>query len=365
MSKKDAKDTRWKSEIAREERKARLESLKSGDGGKKPIKTRSIKGRVIGVILVLVVVVGLVGWYLVGSGILHRRVTAMTINGEKITPVELNYYMSTLASNYMQLDLFSDKGQVWLAEASPLPEYATNREYLMGLAADQLATDVVFASEARKENFTVSADDQQVVDGFFEQVNNMAAENKVDPNLILVQRFGSGANEASLRPLLERIVLVSSFQKAKLESYDYTPDELAAFYEADKDAIDRVTYRTYTFRADSAEDATEDEKQADVDKAIADAYEALAAINDEDSFQTVLLDLVPAEERPGLEVDPDATLVEDGQQMSILPDVGAWLFDETRKAGDKTVIETASGGQLLYFIERARPRKTYTTFDTS
>ena len=111
MSKKDAKDTRWKSEIAREERKARLESLKSGDGGKQPIKTRSIKGR------------GYRGYpctrrrcwtcRLVSrrAGILHRRVTAMTINGEKITPVELNYYMSTLASNYMQLDLFRIKGK--------------------------------------------------------------------------------------------------------------------------------------------------------------------------------------------------------------------------------------------------------------
>ena len=51
MSKKDAKDTRWKSEIAREERKTRLESLKSGDGGKKPIKTRSIKGALSGLSL--------------------------------------------------------------------------------------------------------------------------------------------------------------------------------------------------------------------------------------------------------------------------------------------------------------------------
>ena len=98
----DSKHTpeKWHAEDLRAQRKARLASMKSKDGGKKPLEKRNpVAWSVLAVILALVIIFTSI-WAMVRLGVPERTLAAETVGTEKIKPAELNYYYRSLLSSY-------------------------------------------------------------------------------------------------------------------------------------------------------------------------------------------------------------------------------------------------------------------------
>lgn len=345
----------WNAETARAERKERLSRMKDKNGGKKPIKLGSPIVRIfIAVILAVAVVLG-GGWYTLNSGLPQQQLSAMTINGESIKVVELNYYFYMIASNY-GVD-FSDKAaaETKLNGPSNMEGFATLRDYVIDAAAKAVQQNYLLATEATKAGLKTDDSDTKQVDSFFASVQSAADTAKVSLTNYMAQNFGKGANRASLAPAFERILLAQKYAAQKKTELTVSDADIKTYYEAHRDQFDIVTFRKFEFKADLATATTEEAKTKALDDAKAKADAMAALITDEESFKAQAIANATADTKDSY-VNGDASLNENVLYSSLTSlTQGTWLFDEARVAGDKTVVEesTLDGYTVLYFIKRS------------
>jgi parvulin-like peptidyl-prolyl isomerase len=90
-----------------------------------------------------------------------------------------------------------------------------------------------------------------------------------------------------------------------------------------------------------------------MDAAKQKADQMLAAITTEESFNTLASEYAPESDKDKYK-DKNATLTEKDSASSLGEDMKNWLFDDARKAGDKTVLASDTDYTVLYMIKRYR-----------
>ncbi|MDD2213557.1 MAG: peptidylprolyl isomerase [Oscillospiraceae bacterium] len=350
------------------EREKRLRQMRAKDGSKKKIKTggssttKKVVGSVIGALVLIIVLV----WILFSTGIAQRNMKPMTINGEKISMLEYNYYFNSVYSQYNtyaslgyaatdsngSLDLEAENQLFATTDANGNTE--TWRDTINEQTQETLQQVVAYAAEAEKEGITLTQEDQDSLDEYFANIS-ATYTSSLDLANYYETNYGAGANEKTIRQILERNLLANEYATQYPESYDITDEEIQAEYEANKDTYDYVNYRSFTITTPTAEDdATDEETQQLEDDTAAEAQAILDGITDEESFASAALDQVSEDERQDY-IDNDSSLHEYAKASSISPtDVETWLFDSSRVSGDKTLIQSGSTYYLVYFIERSR-----------
>ncbi|NJP40718.1 hypothetical protein HCH52_06595 [Oscillospiraceae bacterium HV4-5-C5C] len=363
-----SKDELDKRDQQRLEREKRLRQMRAKDGSKKKIKTggssttKKVVGSVIGALVLVIVLV----WILFSTGIAQRNMKPMTINGEKISMLEYNYYFKSVYSQYNtyasmgyaatdsngSLDLDAENQLFATTDANGNTE--TWRDTINEQTQETLQKVIAYATEAEKEGITLTQEDQDSLDDYFASINSNYTSS-LDLANYYETNYGAGANEKTIRAILERNLLASEYATQHPESYDITDDEIEAEYEANKDTYDYVNYRSFTITTPTADDdATDEEKQQLEDDTATEAQTVLDGVTDEESFVAAALDQVSDEDRQDY-IDNDSSLHDYAKSTSISPtDVKTWLFDSSRVSGDKTVIQSGSTYYLLYFIERSR-----------
>ena len=348
-------DSKWHSEQARAERKARLNSLKDKNGGKKPIRTSNPVVRIILVAVLVVAILLTSGWFALNSGLPQRTLSALTINGESVKVAELNYYFYMTASNY-GIDMTDPAtAEATLSMPSSVEGFATYKDMLVDSAAQMVRENYMLAAEAEKAGLALDESDLQKITDFYETLQQQADASKLTLTNFMAQYFGKGATTESLRPAFERLLLAQKYAIQKQESFEFDAAALKAYYDEHRDEYDKVSYRAFTFAADVADDASD----ADKEKAAADARakaDAMATlVTDETSFKAQAI-ANAAEDQKDAYTSNDASLMADTRYYSISSlTQSAWLFDEARKPGDMTVVDdtNAASSTVLYFISRS------------
>lgn len=343
----------WKSEELRAERKARLAELKSKDGGKKPIRTGS---RLATIIVIIVLVLALIGtgiWGALRLGFPQQKLTAMTVGSEKISVVEFNYYYHNTASQF-QVDLSDPASEKYLQMDSGVEGFDTLEDYLKDIAAQQAQLNTMLASQAAAEGLVLGQEDFDVIDNFYATIESNAKQSEVSTNAYLVLLFGKGATKDTLQPVLERFLLAQKFSGEKLLSFDFSEDEINSHYLANINDFDRVTYRTFTISAEYETDADDEEKEDAIFKAKLSGSVMLTEITDEESFREACIKYAKDEDAKADYENSDRSLMFNKLKSSVAGTEGAeWLFDSSRKEGDKKMVETSTGVQILMFISRS------------
>lgn len=356
MSMSDSKNTptKWKAEELRSQRKTRLAQMKSKEGGKKPVRTKNPVARLV-VILIVVVALIITGiWTVVRLGIPQRELTALTIGSEKIKAIELNYYYHSLLSTY-SVDPTTAEGQATLKAASGIEGFATNADYLKDMAAKQLQQSVLLADKAKQGGLALGDDELQQIKDYFASLVTAAAEADITYENYLISTFGVGATEAALQPVFERYLLASKYAQEKEASFTFTDAELQTGYEVNKDGYDVVTYRIFNIAAESKTGATDAEKTKAMEAARTKANAMLAKITDGESFRALCIEYATETAKPDYEAS-DLSLMKYRHKSDVsVTAQSTWLFDATRKAGDKTLLETTTGFYVLYLEARAKP----------
>lgn len=344
---------KWKAEELREQRKARLAEMKSKDGGKKPVKTGNRTATVITIIVLVLALAGAGLWGAYRLGLPHQYLNAMTIGSEKIKVVEFNYYYHNIASQF-QLDPNDEVSAQTLQSDSGIEGFDTVEDYLKDVAAQQAQMNVMLADKAQTEGIVLDDEDKAVIEDFFTQIDSSAKQAELSSNAFLAAQYGTGATKESLRPVLERYLLAQKYSVEKQESFEITDDEIETYYQENKDNYDRVTYRIFSVQADYESDAADDVKEEAMKAAKAKASDMLSAVEDEKSFQDACVDFaVDDEEKTKYETgDPSKMLLKLMNSVSGT-DAAEWLFDESRTTGDKTIIETSTGYQVIMYLDRS------------
>ncbi len=343
----------WNAETARAARKERLSKMKDKNGGKKPIKFGSPIVRIVIAIVLVVAVVLAGGWYTLNSGLPQQQLSAMTINGDSVKVVELNYYYYMIASNF-GID-FTDMATADEALSGPsnVEGYETLHDYILKTAADAVQENYVLAAEATKAGVTLDDTAKSQIDNFFTSIKSSAETAKISMTNYMAQYFGKGASEASLTPAFERLLLAQKYSDQKRTELTVSDADIKTYYDAHRDEFDIVTYRAFEFAATTADGATDEEKTKALEEAKTKANAMAALISDEESFKAQAIANATDDQKDAY-TNSDASLSASVRYSSIasLPQA-TWLFDETRLAGDKTVVDETTGSTVIYFIKRS------------
>ena len=316
---------------------------------------------VIGVVFVLALVVCLV-WR---SNIIAKKATALTIDDEKYTAAEVNFYYwntyNSFLSNYSNLVSYmgldtsaSPSGQVMDETAAAMlgaEEGATWGDYFMDQAEQQMAAIQKVLKMAADEGYAYTESVQTQYDDTMESLKTTAAANGTDLKTYLQNAYGSLMTEKVFSEQLMRVSQYSDYITAYYNSLEFSEDEITAAYEADPNSYDRIAYQSVSVKGTAASttdaegntvEPTEEEQAAALAEAKAVAEQMLADYKAGGDLETLA------------NASDLATYSSNDEATYFSTDLGLWLFDEARKPGDTAVIEGTSAYYVAVFGERFR-----------
>lgn len=334
---------------------------------RKQEKRSNILYGVIGVIFAIAVVVTIV-WR---SNVIPKMSTAATIDGEKYTAAEVNFFYQTAYQNvvnqlytygmlsYAGLDTSSSLKDQTISSMGAMFTGATEGEtwydYFLDQALEQMADIQAALKAADAEGFAYPTGVQAQYDDSIAALEAAAKASNLSVSQYLKNRFGASMSKAVYEEQLMRMLKYDAYTNAYSSSLTYTDSEISEAYAADPNSYDKVSYEYVTISgaAESTQDAdgntvepTEEETAAAKEAAKAKADELLAA------FQA-------GGDLEALAGDNSYSNVEDGTYISSA--LGDWVFDAARKAGDSAVVE--SGSDYLVAVFHDRFREEYNTID--
>lgn len=362
---------RRKKQIARANKKSSFGSIKQNKVLKIVVTTVSL---VLAASLIL---------YSAGSlmlnifGIPQKIVSVATIDNEKITAAEYNYYYTSLYNDILSYSQYyeqqyaqtygsgmgayltgydsklSPAAQLYAGEDEfdELEDNASWADYFKVAAPRRAYISKYFSDEAVKNNITLTEAELKELDDELEEIRKTANENNFSLNRYLFFLSGEGMNESLFKSLRERDRLAAKYQTILSEHYNeaVTNDEIKKLYKENSEDYDTVYFRLFAFNYgdESDEDnGTYTEKKA---KTLSDKM--LKDIGSAKDFNAIAYEYAAKNNKASYK-SSDATAVKNITYSDVTSKISKtladWVFASGRKVNDKTVINDEDSGR--YFV---------------
>lgn len=367
-------------ELYREERKNRMEKAAKKNAKKSPqaAKAKKIIGKVVAV--VLAVAVCLAAFYGIFNffGLPQKVLTAAKIGDERVTLAKYNYYyMELYMRTYNQSKSYDSQygagyGAMYTgydSSKSPMEqEYPDTLEGFDGenptwadafriQALTHMQTYMAYAKLATEAGVTLDEDELAEIDEYIESARSSATSNDYSLDRFLTKNYGKGVNEKLVREVLEEQQLAYKYAQQKQEDVQngITDAQIDEEYAANTADYAILTVHGFVVTADTsaiADDATEDEKTAATEAAMAEAKTKaegyMANVNSAETLlaQAKAYNSTATESSVTLENVTGATLTSSFSQAA-----SDWAFAAERAVGDVTVVETSRGYAVLYMAQ--------------
>ena len=364
-------------ELYREERKKRMENAAKKNAKKSPQMTKAKKviGKVVAIVLAVVVCLAAVYGIFNFFGIPQKVLTAAKIGDERVTVAKYNfYYMDMYLNTYNQSQSYDSQygagyGAMYTGyDSSKTPmeqeypgtlenfegESATWADYFRVQSLKYLQTYLAYAKLAKEAGMSLDEDELADIDEQVESIRSSAESNDYSLNRYLTKIYGKGVNEKLLREVMEERQLAYKYAQQKQEDVEtgVTDAQIEEEYTANPAEYALVTLNGFVVSADTsaiADDATDDEKTAATEAAMADAKakaEGYAAkVNSAETLlaQAKAYNSTATEASVKLEDVTGTTLASSFSQAA-----SDWAYAAERAVGDVTVVETSNGYAVLY-----------------
>ena len=364
-------------ELYREERKKRMENAAKKNAKKSPQMTKAKKviGKVVAIVLAVVVCLAAVYGIFNFFGIPQKVLTAAKIGDERVTVAKYNfYYMDMYLNTYNQSQSYDSQygagyGAMYTgydSSKSPMEqeypgtledfegESATWADYFRVQSLKYLQTYLAYAKLAKEAGMTLDEDELADIDEQVESIRSSAESNDYSLDRYLTKIYGKGVNEKLLREVMEERQLAYKYAQQKQEDVEtgVTDAQIEEEYAANPAEYALVTLNGFVVSADTsaiADDATDDEKTAATEAAMADAKakaEGYAAkVNSAETLleQAKAYNSTATEASVKLEDVTGTTLASTFSQAA-----SDWAYAAERAVGDVTVVETSKGYAVLY-----------------
>lgn len=289
--------------------------------------------------------------------------TLMTVGEINISLAEYNFtyktYVQDFCSSYQgYLSLFGLDTSVSLKEqtCNMSETKQTWAEFFMDQTEELLTQVYTFYNAATAAGMTLSKDGQLQVDSFMLSVKEAADKEKKTSDEYLESLFGDGFTAEVYRDIVSRRMLATQYCDEMLAAIEYSDADYEAYYQANKDTIDRINIRIYTVTEDYLPEGHDAETEGTTDAAVK-AYAELFAkdLTTEEEFCERAVSFAPASEKANYE-GKNSTLVANVSPDKLADgDMKTWLFDQSRKAGDVSVHKTSTAAYTVcYFVSRQR-----------
>lgn len=270
--------------------------------------------------------------------------TFVKIGNEDVTKVEFDYSYYTVLNNYVQ----SYSSYLSMFGLDPSGDLSTQmysstmswKDYFEEQAVDSMRRSKALKADANAKGFT--CDTKADLDRYVQQIKAGAQENGMSLTKYVQQLFGPYATIDRVKPYMEEAIFVSKYNEKLSDDFTPSKEEIEAKYAEDPQSYDSVDYRILSFDAQMPTEPTdlalpEEEREytdnADGTKTYkpSDA-EKEKAMEDAKKLADAALSTVKTEgdEIKGIQYSSMNTVIRD------------WLFDESRKKGNTSVMEDTS-----------------------
>ena len=329
----------------------------------------------IGSILVALLLVVIL---LLNSGFLYKHTTAATVGDVKVSPVELSYYYINQYSNFMNqygnyasifgLDASQGVGSLGSQECSMLGEGQTWRDYFMQGAQSALQQVKALKAYAQANGISLDADELAAIDTDLENATVSARLNGYSglDNFFSAQ-YGTGANARTVRSFVEESNLASKVLDVYSDSLSYTDEELEEYYASLEGGSDYFDYDYYYVAAE----------KLPVEGAAAEGEEAETAVTETTMLEArMTAEAISAAYRDGADIedyserfaaaleaenDSASPVQRRSTAGSSLGELGSWMMDSARQAGDFTLQEDLAGEGYYVAVFLSREDNHYPT----
>jgi len=340
-----------------------------------PQKSKAKLYWAIGIVLGIIVAALLI----YNSGIFQSRAVAATVGDQSFTVPELSYYYNAQISNkrqeaqmYAQFGMESD----YNTDLKPEEQYyneaegVTYADYFLDQALEALKSDTILCTEAKAAGYTLSQAGQDSITQNLDALHMYSTQSGYSESAYLKLLYGQYMTKSMFKELLGNSILASEYAAAKQGEFTYTDEELNAYYDENKDAMDTYDYR-YCFisgQAESTTDAdgntvepTEEETAAAMAEAQSKADSMVAAIQGGTAFNEAAVEALGDTDGESFKDEEYNHTQNLGQDLDST--YQSWLQDAARSAGNVTSLETSSGYYVVQFLGREKDEDTYQTIN--
>ena len=343
-------------------------AIREAEEKAKQRKTSRLYGA-IAVVFVLVAALLLV----VNSGVLQRSAAAVTIDGEKYTSAQLNYYYKGLYNgiatsgyaSYYGLDTSKSLDSQTMSSMAKMLMGVTDEgditwdQYLRDYAIRQLSMQVMAAKEADANGMGADDDIRAEVEETLNSFTSGAKSQGYTLKAYLKLLYGSTMTVSTFREMLTLDEVATHYMQHYQEDLSYTADQLEQYYQDNKSTFDVASYEYIYFKGSAASTTDADgntvepteEASAAAKEAAAEA--AAAALERYQAGET-LAAIAKDYEDIGTYGSVDAGS-NNGSAMN------AWVFDSARKADDCAIVDDDPSCYLVLF--HSIGRQEYSSVD--
>ncbi|MCR5089795.1 MAG: peptidylprolyl isomerase [Oscillospiraceae bacterium] len=274
----------------------------------------------IGVIVLILAIL------ILNSGIMMTATTALTVNGVKYSPAEVNYYYGnqylTMANQYgnyaSAFGLDTSLGLAGLGDQEcSWTDGGTWRDYFRESAKSDITQTRALLEYAAENGITLTEDEVAEVEAGFEGMEETAKEYGYrNADTLYSMNYGSGVTTEVVRQAALDSTLAGKAYNDKNDSFSWSDEELEEYYQGLNGDRDLFDYEVYFVSAETIEETTTDENGEETSTMVADEQTRETAKSTADAILTAYLAAVeePAEETAEETVTEEATEEETAEE---------------------------------------------------
>ena len=253
--------TERKNRIAAREAGTDKKTLAMQEEEKKKAKSRrKWTWGTIGVIVLILAI------FLLNSNLMYTQTTALTANGTKYSPAQVNYYYGSeylnLANSYgSYLGLDTSMGLSGLDDQNcTLMDGGSWRDYFRNMAEMDVQENRALLDYAAENGITLTEEEIAEVDAGFDGIEEMAKNyGYSSADALYAMNYGSGVTVKVAREATLNARLAQKASDTKRDSLTWTDDELEEYYQNFNGDRDYFDFYTYYVTAETLEQTAEGE----------------------------------------------------------------------------------------------------------
>ena len=332
-------------------------------------KARAKKEKQVSLITSILIVAGLVCFmasfpirsYLTVHG------TYVKVAGENISRLEFDYNYNMALNNYMNqygtylsymgLDLTGDLSTQMYSDS------LTFKDFFEKMAVENIIQTKALKAEAKAAGFTYDA--TKDYEDYLNYVSQAAEAAGMTEKQFVQENFGAYATTSRLKPIVMENLESSAYYDSVSDEKMPSDEDAENYYAENKDSYDSIDYRMTVINAELPTEPTDladkTEDTTTTDNTTGSTSTDSTTGTDTTTYEPSEAEIAYAMEQAKAEADTalksiakDGELKENAKRTSLASVTREWLFDESRKAGDTTVIEDETNNRyyVLAFEKR-------------
>ncbi|MBR4878483.1 MAG: peptidylprolyl isomerase [Clostridia bacterium] len=313
-------------------------------------RNKNIAISVVCALLILALIYGIA----YSTGFVQKSLTAVKIGDYKVNALEYRYYYTDAKTA-----LINEYGTEMAANGvnfnMPLEDqfYAEGiswAEYIHNQAIAELTEIYGMYGAAEEAGHVMSEEMKASVESYIDALTGSATSQNISADKYLNQTYGKNIGLDEIREFVTRRYYAVDYINKVQAEFKPTVEDLKAYYEANPNKLDVVSYNYYHVNYEVAEGndvITNQNKEAA--KLIADDIYARAT--DAESFAEAVYEHA-SEEMKAYYEDHSVTHVEAGIIREDAGVIAEWYADPARKPGDKAIIEGTNKFTVILFHKR-------------